>query len=94
MGQQAGVYRPRLGLVTAVVGIGNQAIVGWSDGGVDHVDLISGQFKHLCGTRPRRELTDDPRKLQRSVLSLAPHLSGKQFAWVTEDGSYGHQWLS
>jgi hypothetical protein len=94
MGQQAGVYRPRLGLVTAVVGIGNQALVGWSDGGVDHVDLISGQFKHLCGARPRRELSDDPRKLQRGVLALAPHPSGKQFAWVTEDGSYGHQWLS
>ncbi|GIU67752.1 hypothetical protein [Candidatus Phycosocius spiralis] len=94
MGQQAGVYRPRLGLVTAVVGIGHQALVGWSDGGVDQVDLFSGQFKHLCGTRPRRELVDDPRKLRRGVISLALHPSGKQFGWVTEDGAHGHLWLT
>ena len=93
MGQSAGVYRPRLGLVTCVAVQDARALVGWSDGGVDQVDLASGKTGFLAGPRPRHELLDDPRKMRRSILSLAFHASGKRFAYVGEDGSFGHQWL-
>jgi hypothetical protein len=93
MGQSAGVYRPRLGLVTAIAVHEERALVGWSDGGVDQVDLSSGKTGFLAGTRPRNELTDDPRKMRRSILSLAFHASGRRFAYVGEDGSFGHHWL-
>jgi hypothetical protein len=93
MGQSAGVYRPRLGLVTAVAIHETRALVGWSDGGVDQVDLSSGKTGFLTGPRPRTELLDDPRKMRRSILSLSFHASGKRFAYVGEDGSFSHQWL-
>ncbi|MEY3233857.1 hypothetical protein [Aquidulcibacter sp.] len=93
MGQSAGVYRPRLGLVTAVAIHETRVLVGWSDGGVDQVDLSSGKTGFLAGPRPRTELLDDPRKMRRSILSLAFHASGKRLAYVGEDGSFGHQWL-
>jgi hypothetical protein len=93
MGQSAGVYRPRLGLVTAIAIHEARALVGWSDGGVDQVDLSSGKAGFLAGTRPRTELLDDPRKMRRSILSLAFYASGKRFAYVGEDGSFGHHWL-
>lgn len=93
MGQSAGLYRPRLGLVTCVAVHEARALVGWSDGGVDQVDLSSGKTGYLTGPRPRTELLDDPRKMRRSILSLAFHASGKRFAYVGEDGSFGHQWL-
>lgn len=93
MGQSAGVYRPRLGLVTCVAVHDARALVGWSDGGVDQVDLSSGKTGFLTGPRPRTELLDDPRKMRRSILSLAFHASGKRFAYVGEDGSFGQQWL-
>ena len=93
MGQSAGVYRPRLGLVTAIAIHEARALVGWSDGGVDQVDLLSGKAGFLAGTRPRTELLDDPRKMRRSILSLAFYASGKRFAYVGEDGSFGHHWL-
>ena len=93
MGQSAGVYRPRLGLVTAVAIHESRALVGWSDGGVDQVDLSSGKTSFLAGPRPRTELLDDPRNMRRSVLSMAVHASGRRFAFVGEDGSFGHQWL-
>ena len=93
MGQSAGVYRPRLGLVTAIAIHEARALVGWSDGGVDQVDLSSRKAGFLAGTRPRTELLDDPRKMRRSILSLAFYASGKRFAYVGEDGSFGHHWL-
>ena len=93
MGQSAGVYRPRLGLVTCVAIHDARALVGWSDGGVDQVDLTSGKTGFLAGPRPRNELLDDPRKMGRSIVSLAFHASGRRFAYVGEDGSFGHQWL-
>jgi len=93
MGQSAGVYRPRLGLVTAVAIHETRALVGWSDSGVDQVDLSSGNTGFLAGPRPRTELLDDPRKMRRSIVSLAFHASGKRFAYVCEDGGFGHQWL-
>ena len=93
MGQSAGLSRPRLALVTCVAVPDARALVGWSDGGVDQVDLSSGKTGYLTGPRPRAELLDDPRKMRRSILSLAFHASGKRFAYVGEDGSFGHQWL-
>jgi hypothetical protein len=31
--------------------------------------------------------------MRRSILSLAFYASGKRFAYVGEDGSFGHHWL-
>lgn len=93
MGQSAGVYRARLGLATAVAISGTRALVGWSDGGIDQVDLGSGQSKHICGPRPRQELLEDPRKMRRSILNIAMHISGRRFAYVAEDGCFDEGWL-
>jgi hypothetical protein len=89
MGQSAGVYRPRLGLVTAVAAHGDKAVVGWSDGGVDVVDMVSGQFRHVGGPRPQATLDNDPRALTTAIVSVSFRADGKQVAWIGEQGAYG-----
>ncbi|NJR20640.1 MAG: hypothetical protein HC777_03820 [Hyphomonadaceae bacterium] len=89
MGQAAGVYRPRLGLVTAVACHGQRAAVGWSDGGVDVIDLETGQSRHLAGPKPRDTLDQDPRALTAGIISLSFRADGRQLAWLGETGKYG-----
>jgi hypothetical protein len=89
MGQAAGVYRPRLGLATAVASHGTRAIVGWSDGGVDVVDLISGSTHHLGGPRPQTTLDNDPRAMTTAIIAVSFRSDGKQAAWIGERGAYG-----
>jgi hypothetical protein len=89
MGQAAGVYRPRLGLATAVASHGTNAIVGWSDGGVDVVDLIGGGARHLGGPRPQTTLDADPRALTTAIIAVSFRSDGKQAAWIGERGAYG-----
>jgi hypothetical protein len=89
MGQSAGVYRPRLGLATAVAAHGEKALVGWSDGGVDLVDLVSGHTRHLGGPRPQTILDHDPRALTTAIVSVSFRSDGKQVSWIGEQGAYG-----
>jgi hypothetical protein len=89
MGQAAGVYRPRLGMMTAVATSGDRAATGWSDGGVDLVNLIDGSTRHIGGTRPPKDLTKDPRALTTAIVSLAFRHDGKQVSWINETGTYG-----
>lgn len=94
MGQSAGVYRSRLGLATSVAALNGRTLVGWSDGGIDEVDLATGQFKHVHGPRPRQQLLEDPRKMRRSIIDMALHPSSARFCFVGEDGTFGHGWLN
>jgi WD40 repeat protein len=89
MGQAAGVYRPRLGMMTAVATAGDQAATGWSDGGVDLVNLLDGSTRHLGGPRPPRDLDKDPRAMTSSITSVAFRDDGKQVSWIGETGVYG-----
>jgi WD40 repeat protein len=89
MGQAAGVYRPRLGLATAVASYGEHAIIGWSDGGVDLVNLITSQARHLGGPRPQTKLDNDPRALTTAIVSVAFRADGRQVSWIGEQGAYG-----
>jgi hypothetical protein len=89
MGQAAGVYRPRLGMVTAIATHGDIALVGWSDGGVDQVNLALGTSSFVGGSKAVETLNADPRASTRSVVSLALRHDGKQASWVTETGKYG-----
>jgi WD40 repeat protein len=89
MGQAAGVYRPRLGMMTAVATAGDHAVTGWSDGGVDLVNLLDGTMRHLGGPRPPRDLDKDPRAMTINIISVAFRDDGKQVSWIGENGSYG-----
>jgi hypothetical protein len=89
MGQAAGVYRPRLGLVTAVASHGEKAAVGWSDGGVDVVNLSNGTHRHIGGPKPRKTLDQDPRALTTAIISTSWRADGKQICWISETGQYG-----
>lgn len=89
MGQAAGVYRPRLGMMTAVATARDHALTGWSDGGVDLVNLLDGSTRHIGGARPPRDLDKDPRALTTSIVSVAFRHDGKQVSWIGETGSYG-----
>lgn len=89
MGQAAGVYRPRLGMMTAVATAGDHAATGWSDGGVDLVNLLNGSTRHIGGPRPPKDLDKDPRALTTSIVSVAFRDDGKQVAWISETGAYG-----
>jgi WD40 repeat protein len=89
MGQAAGVYRPRLGMVTAIATAHDVAATGWSDGGVDLVNLITGQCRHIGGTRPPKDLNRDPRALTTNIVNLAFREDGKQLCWINETGAYG-----
>jgi hypothetical protein len=89
MGQAAGVYRPRLGMMTAVATLGDQAVTGWSDGGVDLINLQDGNTRHLGGPRPPRGLDKDPRALTTNIISVAFRNDGKQVSWIGETGTYG-----
>jgi WD40 repeat protein len=89
MGQSAGVYRPRQGLATAVASYGETAIVGWSDGGVDLVNLITSEARHIGGPRPASNLDFDPRALTTAIVSVAFRGDGKQVSWIGEQGAYG-----
>ncbi|MEN9855662.1 MAG: hypothetical protein RLZZ157_788 [Pseudomonadota bacterium] len=94
MGQAAGVYRPRLGLVTAVASVGTMAAIGWSDGGVDVVDLTTNASRHIGGPRPPKTLTKDPRTLTRPIISVALRGDGKQVSWINEAGVYSSALVS
>lgn len=89
MGQAADVHRPRLGMVTAVDAAGDLAVAGWSDGGVDRVDLASGACAHLAGPPPSGEIEGDPRlsNVRVSALALAPGRNA--VAHAGEDGRFG-----
>lgn len=89
MGQAAGVYRPRLGLVSAVSSHGARGIVGWSDGGVDLVDLVAGTARHVSGPRPQTNLEEDPRALTAGIVAVSFRGDGKQVSWIGEQGAYG-----
>jgi hypothetical protein len=89
MGQAAGVFRPRLGLATAVAAFGHKAVIGWSDGGVDVVDLLSDHARHLGGPKPKATLDNDPRALTTAIISVAFRADGKQVSWIGEQGAYG-----
>jgi hypothetical protein len=88
MGQAAGVYRPRLGLMTGVATHSDLAATGWSDGGVDLVNMQDGSMRHLGGARPPKTLDRDPRALTTAIVSLAFRSDGKQVSWISETGSY------
>lgn len=89
IGQAAGVFRPRLGMVTAIASHGKIASIGWSDGGIDVVDLQSGQFKHVGGPKPKANLDQDPRALTTAIISVGFRSDGRQVAWIGENGKYG-----
>jgi WD40 repeat protein len=89
MGQAAGVYRPRLGMMTAVATAGDYAATGWSDGGVDLVNLLDASSRHIGGPRPPKDIDKDPRALTTNIVSLAFRHDGKQVSWISETGSYG-----
>lgn len=89
MGQTAGVYRPRLGMMTAAATLGDYAVTGWSDGGVDLVNLLAGTFRHIGGPRPPKDLDKDPRALTTNIVSVAFRDDGKQVSWIGETGAYG-----
>jgi WD40 repeat protein len=89
MGQAAGVYRPRLGMMTAVATSSDHAATGWSDGGVDLVNLIDGGTRHLSGPRPPRDLDKDPRAMTTNIVTVAFREDGKQVSWIGETGTYG-----
>lgn len=89
MGQEAGVYRPRLGMVTALATAGDKVVVGWSDGGVDLVDLITGTSRHISGPKPPKDIRQDPRGLTSGIVSVAFREDGKQMSWISERGIYG-----
>jgi hypothetical protein len=89
MGQAAGVYRPRLGLATAIASHGDKAVIGWSDGGVDFVNLATSQSRHIGGPRPQTNLDFDPRALTTAIVSVAFRGDGKQVSWIGEHGAYG-----
>jgi hypothetical protein len=89
MGQAAGVYRPRLGLLTAVATGGDFAVTGWSDGGVDLVNLLDASFRHIGGPRPPKDLDKDPRALTTSIVAVACREDAKQISWISETGAYG-----
>jgi WD40 repeat protein len=89
MGQAAGVYRPRLGMMTAVATFGDYAATGWSDGGVDLIHLLHGGARHLGGPRPPDDLDKDPRALTTAIVSIAFRDNGKQVSWASETGAYG-----
>jgi WD40 repeat protein len=88
-GQAARMYRSRLGLVTAIEVAGDQALVGWSDQGVDLIDLVSGNFQHLAGPSPQKELTSDPRLGQSQVVKVGFSPDGAFASWVDETGRFG-----
>jgi WD40 repeat protein len=89
MGQAAGVYRPRLGLVTAVATYGDIGVAGWSDGGVDLINLIDGSSRHLGGPKPPKTLDKDPRAFTKSIVGISFRGDGKQVSWIGETGTYG-----
>lgn len=89
MGEAAGVYRPRLGLCTAVAAQGHFAAAGWSDGGVDLFDLGAGSSIHVAGPAPAATLEGDPRESLARVSGLAFSPNGKRLAWCREDGLAG-----
>jgi hypothetical protein len=89
MGQAAGVYRSRLGMVTAIACYGEIALVGWSDGGVDLVNLTLGTSRYVAGKRAAKTLDTDPRASTTNIISLAIRQDGKQVAWMSERGQYG-----
>jgi hypothetical protein len=89
MGQAAGVYRSRLGMVSAVATHSDHAVTGWSDGGVDLINLLHGGAKHIGGPRPPKDLDKDPRALTTAIVSVAFRADGKQVSWISETGSYG-----
>jgi WD40 repeat protein len=89
MGQAAGVYRPRLGMVTAIATHGEIALVGWSDGGVDLVNLVEGTSRYIGGAKPVSTLDNDPRASTYNIAAIALRSDGKHAAWVSETGSYG-----
>jgi hypothetical protein len=89
MGQAAGVYRPRLGMMTAVATSGDYAATGWSDGGVDLVNLLDGSTRHIGGPRPPKDLDKDPRALTTNIVNVAFRADGKQVSWISETGTYG-----
>lgn len=89
MGQAAGVYRPRLGMMTAVATAGDFAATGWSDGGVDLVNLLDASTRHIGGPRPPKNIDKDPRALTTNIVSIAFRHDGKQVSWMNENGSYG-----
>jgi WD40 repeat protein len=88
MGQAAGVYRPRLGLVTGVATYGDVGVAGWSDGGVDLINLVDGTSRHLGGPRPPKTLHNDPRALTKAIVSVSFRGDGKQVSWIGETGAY------
>jgi hypothetical protein len=89
MGQEAGVYRPRLGLLTALATAKDQVATGWSDGGVDLVNLVTGASRHISGPKPPKDITQDPRALTSGIVSVAFRNDGKQMSWISERGVYG-----
>lgn len=89
MGQAAGVYRPRLGLATAIASHGDKAVIGWSDGGVDFVNIVTSESRHIGGPRPQTNLDFDPRALTTAIVSVAFRDDGKQVSWIGEQGAYG-----
>ena len=89
MGQAAGVFRPRLGMVTAVATHGELAVVGWADGGVDLVSMLDATSRHIGGTRPNKTLDSDPRAATTNIVSVAFRDDGKQVSWIGETGIYG-----
>jgi WD40-like Beta Propeller Repeat len=89
MGEAAGVYRPRLGLCTAVAALGHWAAAGWSDGGVDMVHLGTDIARHVAGPPPPADIQGDPREGLARVSGLAFSPNGKRLAWCREDGAAG-----
>jgi WD40 repeat protein len=90
MGQAAGVYRTRLGLVSAVASHGNAAAIGWSDGGVDVVALDTGEARHVGGPKPPATLNQDPRALTKAIIATSFRADGGQVSWISETGQYGN----
>lgn len=89
MGQAAGVYRPRLGMVTAVATQGDIALVGWSDGGVDLVNLALGTSRYIGGSKAAETLDTDPRASTKNIVAVGLRQDGQQAAWISENGQYG-----
>ncbi|MBN8649037.1 MAG: hypothetical protein J0L55_13875 [Caulobacterales bacterium] len=89
MGTRAETYRTRNSIVSAVNCAAKNLVLGYLDGGLDLIDLETGNHAFLAGEKPQIEGQIDLRNGSGQIISIAISTNGRFIAWIAENGHFG-----
>jgi WD40 repeat protein len=89
MGTNADTFETRRQIVSAIA-IGREKIaLGYSDGGIDLIDIKSKDLRHIAGAPPSLNSEFNPRQGESHISALAISANSKTIAFGTENGKWG-----